>query len=87
MRYDKDLKERVLKEVSETGNMSAVARKYELKVQTISSWVSAHKNRDQVGARAENRKLRRELDDALLENRILKELLKKTNQVWLGDSQ
>lgn len=65
MRYEKELKERVLKEVSESGNMSAVARKYELKVQTISSWVTAHKNRDQVGARAESRKLRRELDDAL----------------------
>jgi len=86
-RYDKELKERVLKEVSEVGNMSAVARKYELKVQTVSSWVQAHKNKDQRGSKAELRKLRSELEDAKLENQILKELLKKTNLVWLGDSK
>ncbi len=83
--YDQELKDRVIQEVMDTGKLTAVASKHKVPVNTAHSWVRKHKNRDKLSAAGKARKLEKDLDDAKLEIAILKELLKKTNQVWLKD--
>jgi transposase-like protein len=87
-RHSKEFKERVISEAIEVGNVSAVARKHELSPNTLHSWVKCHaKGRGKPDDAVELKKLRSELKDAQLENAILKELLKKTNLVWLKESR
>ncbi len=85
-RVTPELKEQILKEVKETGNAALVARTHGLVYQTVMSWIR--------GEREKPKRLKKKTDQANevrlqkleLENRILKELLKKTNQAWLSDS-
>lgn len=83
-RYSKDLKAQVVKEAKETGNATMVARRHQVPVATVYSWLKGP-NVDADTANAKVRKLQKELDDQRLENEILKSLLKKTNQAWLKD--
>lgn len=82
-RYTSDEKDQVLKEVEETGNAAMVARKHEISLPTVYSWKRAKSGKAE--STDEVRKLRKELKDKSLENEVLKALLKKTNQAWLGD--
>ena len=82
-RYSKELREQVLKEVKETGNMALVARNRGITYQTVVSWVKSEKRAPEKTRKKELKSLELRLKDAELENRILKELLKKTNQLWL----
>lgn len=86
-RYDKELKNRVIQEVKATGNMTAVATKHGIPVNTVHSWVTNEKGADKKEKAQELRKVQAELVDARLENEILKSLLKKTNLVWLKASK
>ena len=52
---------------------------------SVVSWVEAERKAPKKKHRQELRALESKLRDAELENRILKELLKKTNQLWLND--
>jgi transposase len=84
-RYTKEEKEQILKEVKETGNMALVARQRGISYQTIVSWVGSERKAPARKQRQDLKRLESRLKDAELENRILKELLKKTNQLWLTD--
>lgn len=84
-RYPKELREQILKEVKDTGNMALVARNHGIPHQTVAFWVCAEKKAPGRAQRREVKALEARLLDAELENRILKELLKKTNQLWLTD--
>lgn len=42
-RYPKELKERVIREALETGNAAAVARRHELNVSVVYSWMRQHR--------------------------------------------
>jgi transposase-like protein len=85
-RHSKELREQILKEVKETGNMALVARNRGIAYTTITSWVDAERRAPQRKHKKALKSLESRLKDAELENRILKELLKKTNQLWLTDA-
>jgi transposase-like protein len=85
-RHSKELREQILKEVKETGNMALVARNRGIPYSTIVSWVNAERRAPQQKYNKDFKSLESRLKDAELENRILKELLKKTNQLWLTDA-
>lgn len=81
-KYSAELKAQVVKEAKETGNATMVARRHQVPPATVYSWIRG-KDKSIDTAQEENRTLRRQLEEKELENQILKELLKKTNQVWL----
>jgi transposase-like protein len=85
-RHSKEMREQILKEVKETGNMALVARNRGISYSAIVSWVNAEKRAPQERHKKDLKSLESRLKDAELENRILKELLKKTNQLWLTDA-
>ncbi|NRA46888.1 MAG: transposase [Oligoflexales bacterium] len=86
-KYDSELKSRIIREVAETGNMTAVARKHDITVSTVHTWVKNDKNKETQGNKVNMKKMKKELEELRTENQILKELLKKTNLVWLKDSK
>ncbi len=81
--YSKELREQILKEVKDTGNMALVSRKHGISYQTVVSWVGSERRAPAKKRKQDLKSLETRLKDAELENRILKELLKKTNQLWL----
>jgi len=81
--YSIDFKEQILKEAAETGSVSLVARKHRVPTSTIHTWQKSLKNKDLHVKNKQDRELKKQLADLELENQILKELLKKTHQVWL----
>ncbi len=88
--YTQIEKQQILQEVAETGSISAVGRKHEIAVSTIHSWLKNKKLLSSTSEKVENNKetinkLKKQLADATLENKILKDLLKKTYQVWDPD--
>ncbi len=83
--YSKELKEQVVKECIETNNYAAVSNKHDIPVTTIYGWIKRHKNKQKKENRSNVKELEVELKDVKLENRILKELLKKSHQLWLRD--
>lgn len=84
--YPKELREQVLKEIKETGNMALVARTHGIAYGTVSSWIYSERKAPAKKHKQDLKALGARLKDAELENRILKELLKKTNQLWLTDA-
>lgn len=83
--YREELKEQVVKECIETNNYAAVSSKHDIPVTTIYGWIRRHKNRQKKESRRNVKELEAELKDVKLENEILKELLKKSHQLWLKD--
>lgn len=82
--YDVEFKNQLIKEATETGNVAMVARKHSIPAHTLYAWVrGAGTPKDTSKDRV--RELEQDLRTSRLENAILKELLKKTNQAWLGD--
>ena len=89
--YTDAQKEQVLTEVKETGNVCLVARKNNIPVSTIHTWIRS-KSKSKSKTKITNiedastiKKLKQDLLDKELENKILKDLLKKTYQVWQND--
>ena len=85
--YSVELKDQVIKEVGETGSIQVVARKHGLIPRTVHNWMWGFKNRDQIVEQRKVRELTRELHDLKIQNDLLKELLKKTVQVWESDGK
>ncbi len=83
--YSEELKEQVVKECIETKNYAAVSSKHDIPVTTIYGWIRRHKNKQKKESRRNVKELETELKDVKLENDILKELLKKSHQLWLKD--
>lgn len=87
MKHPNELKSQVVKEIQEVGNISLVCKKHGLKPSTVHGWLKAFNHKDDIDELAQLRKLKKELSDSKLENRVLKELLKKTYQVWNNDEK
>ena len=83
--YSKEFKEQILQECIETNNYNAVARKHDMPASTVYTWLRKFKNKATSNKEKSHKALKKELADAQLENKILKELLKKTHQLWLKD--
>jgi transposase-like protein len=92
-RYSAEFKNKIIKEVKETGNASLVARKHDLVAGTVTRWVRDSKknnsatnsdkyniNKDDSDLVKENDRLKKLLGEKDLELAILRDLLKKTNQ-------
>ncbi len=83
--YSEELKEQVVKECIETNNYASVSSKHDIPVTTIYGWIRRHKNKQKKESKRNVKELEAELKDVKLENEILKELLKKSHQLWLKD--
>ena len=81
--YNTDLKQQILKEVKETGSVISVARKHEIPSSTIHTWKIKEESGGNNKKVNDNKQFQKKLADLQLENEILKELLKKTQQIWL----
>lgn len=85
MKYSQEVKDEILKEVKEVGNVKLVARKHGIPPSTINTWIYSLRNKPQIDKDKETKALKKKLADAELENKILRDLLKKTYQVWDKD--
>ena len=86
-RYSQEERAQVLQEVKDTGNAALVARNRGIAYHTVAAWVRAERIAPGRKRAQDLEQLEKRLKDAELENRILKELLKKTSQLWLSDEQ
>lgn len=84
-RYSPELKAQILKEVRDTKNMALVARTHNIAYHTVVGWVQSERRAPAKKREMEKREQEIRLKKLELENQILKELLKKTNQAWLSD--
>lgn len=86
MKYSEELKQKILKEVKESTNITAVARKHNMPDSTIHTWLAKErKDQPKQEAQDENKRLKKELADMKLKNMILEDLLKKTHNLWAND--
>jgi len=83
--YSKEFKDQIIKECIETNNYNVVAKKHSVPTTTVYTWLRKDKNKLKIKNNKSQRAIEKELADAKLEIAILKELLKKTNQLWLKD--
>ena len=83
--YPKELKEKVLREARETGNIGLVADKYEINRPTVYSWIKNDKYKEKNQTKKSIKTLEKELAEKGLENKILRELLKKTTVTLIKD--
>ncbi len=84
-RHSADFKAKILQEVRETKNAALVARTHGLVYQTVSGWIRLERKAPKKKRERERKEQELRFKKLELENRILKELLKKTNQAWLSD--
>ena len=83
--YTTEFKAQIIKECIETNNYAAVAKKHKIPATTVYTWFRRDKNKQKTDNRKSQRSLEKELADAKTEIAVLKELLKKTNQLWLKE--
>ncbi len=83
--YSREFKEQILKECMETNQYNVVAKKHKVPVTTVYTWIKRNKNKSKIQNVKGQKALEKELADAKLEIKVLKELLKKTHQLWLKD--
>ena len=81
-RFPQEIKDQVLKEVEEVGNVVMVARKHGINHKTVNNWVQAYRNKDQITEQKTMKQLARKIKDQELEIEVLKALLKKTYPHW-----
>lgn len=86
MKYSPEQKEKILKKVEESTNISAVAKKHNMPDSTIHTWLSKQrKEQPKSEAQSELKKAKKEIADLKLKNMILEDLLKKTHNLWAND--
>jgi transposase-like protein len=84
-RHSADFKAKILQEVRETRSIALVARTHGLVYQTVAAWIRIERKAPKKKRERELKEQELRLKKLELENRVLKELLKKTNQAWLSD--
>lgn len=80
--HSNELKEQVLKEIKEVGNVSLVCKKHGLKTSTVHGWLDKIKNKDKIIEAKANRQLQKKVKDLELQVEVLTSLLKKTYPLW-----
>jgi transposase-like protein len=86
-KYATELREQVVKEIAEVGSIAAVCKKHGLNPKTVHHWVHAAKNGPAIKEAQTIKQLRKQLFEKEMENKVLKELLKKTVQVLSNDEK
>ena len=91
--YTDQEKINIINEAKTSGNISSTAKRYNISDGTIHSWMKKYqlngpikKTSPAKSELSEIKKLKRQLADAQLENSILKDLVKKTVQVWTNEN-
>lgn len=82
MNHSNELKEQVIKEIKEVGNISLVCRKHGLKTSTVHGWLHRIKNKDKIAERRQNKAYQKRIEDLELQVEVLTSLLKKTYPLW-----
>jgi len=83
--YSQELKDQVIKESIETGNATLVAKKHNIPQKTVHNWISLQVNKKSIAHEKSFKHVEKENRELKLENQILKDLLKKTVQVWSNE--
>jgi len=85
--YSREFKAQMIKEVQDIGDLSIVAQKHQVSRISLYRWINGRLKTtcSDRTTTSEIISLKKKLADADLEVRVLKELLKKTNQAWLKD--
>ena len=83
--YSPEERSQILKEVKDTSNVVVVARKHNIPRSTIHTWLQKTKHSKSTHQDTSLQQLKKQMADKDLEIRILKDLLKKTNQAWLKE--
>ena len=81
-KFTNELKEQVIKECIEVGNITLVSNKHGLNPKTVNTWVNSSKNSEQVADTKKIKQLERTIKDRDLEIEVLRALLKKTYPHW-----
>lgn len=88
-KYSQEFKEKVFQEVEEVGNVPIVAKKNDVPIGTIHSWLRKRNKKIEFKSSlndsqttSENKRLQKRLAEKEAEILILRDLLKKTYQVW-----
>jgi len=76
--FTPEFKAQIIKEVKQVKNVALVARKHNIPSRNVYYWVKADKKTSKAPHLSENKRLKKELEEAKLELLILKDLLKKT---------
>ena len=84
-RYSELEKEQLIKEVKDCGSIPMVCKKHQIPASTVHSWLKRKTRKKSPDSPESIQKLRKKLSDQELKIRILEDLLKKTNQAWLGE--
>jgi len=84
-KFTKEEREKIAREALETGNQKAVAKKYGIKTTLVYGWTKALRNKKVQQKNKSAREYEKELEDARLEVKVLRELLKKTTQTLIKE--
>lgn len=80
--HSNELKEQVVKEIKEVGNISLVCKKHGLKTSTVHGWLNSTKNKVQIAEKKQNKEFQKKIKDLELQVEVLTSLLKKTYPLW-----
>ena len=82
-KYTDEEKVKIIVEAKSSGNISATSKRYGISDVTIHGWMKKfNKSKPAKDLHQENKYLKQKLADRDLEISILKDLVKKTVQVW-----
>jgi len=84
-KYSNELKQKVVDEFAATGDAESVAKNYGITTKSIYNWKSQLKAKPAKDSDRELKELRKKLALSEEENKILKEIVKKTFQVGVLD--
>lgn len=87
-KYSNEEKLKIIAEARSSGNIAATAKKYSISDVCVHGWIRKfNKLKPEKDIQSELKKLKQQLADKELENSILKDLLKKTVQVWTHEEK
>lgn len=80
--HSAELKEQVVKEIQEVGNISLVCKRHGLRPSTVHGWLNIKKNKVQIAEKKQNKEFQKKIKDLELQVEVLTSLLKKTYPLW-----
>lgn len=87
-KYSNEEKLKIIAEARSSGNISATAKRYSITDVCIHGWIKKFsRSKPEKDLHAELKKMKQQLADRDLEISILKDLVKKTVQVWTHEDK
>ena len=85
--YPKELKEQVVKEIQDVGNISLVCKKHGLKSSTVHGWIHGYKSKDKITEQKQIKEMNKKIREQEHEILVLRSLLKKTFPLWNNEKE